>query len=161
TILSESGQADRATQLLQTLLENKAEDREVLLTLAQVNERAKRYPEAERAVAAAEKLASRKEEKEFVYFLWGSILERQKKYEQAEELFKKTLAVNPSSAMTLNYLGYMLADRGVRLEEAIKYVQTALEQDPNNGAYLDSLGWVYFKMNRLDLAEQYLLKAVQ
>src|SRR5262249_28586482 len=107
TILSESGQADRATQLLQTLLENKAEDREVLLTLAQVNEGAKRYPEAERAVAAAEKLASRKEEKEFVYFLWGSILERQKKYEQAEELFKKTLAVNPSSAMTLNYLGYM------------------------------------------------------
>jgi tetratricopeptide (TPR) repeat protein len=47
----------------------------------------------------------------------------------------------------------MLADRGVRLEESVKYIQRALELEPNNGAYLDSLGWVYFKMGRYDLAE--------
>ncbi len=161
SLLAEAGQAERASQALKTMLQNKPEDREVLLALAQVNERAKRYQEAEQAVSAAEKLAARKEEKEFVYFLWGSILERQKKYDAAEEQFKKALAMNPASAMTLNYLGYMLGDRGVRLEEAMKYIQGALDQDPNNGAYLDSLGWVYFKLNRLDLAEQYLLKAVQ
>ena len=63
--------------------------------------------------------------------------------------------------MTLNYLGYMLADRGVRLEEAKGYIQAALEQDPHNGAYLDSLGWVFYKLDQLDLAEQNLLKAVQ
>jgi tetratricopeptide (TPR) repeat protein len=161
SLLGESGQGERASQMLRAMLQDKPGDREVLLTLAQVNERAKRYREAEQAIAAAEKYSSRQEEKEFVHFLWGSILERQKKYNGAEEQFQKALAINPQSAMTLNYLGYMLADRGVRLEEAKRYIQAALEQDPNNGAYLDSLGWVFYKLDQLDLAEQNLLKAVQ
>ena len=161
SLLGESGQGERASQMLRAMLQDKPEDREVLLTLAQVNERAKHYREAEQAIAAAEKFSSRKEEKEFVYFLWGSILERQDKYDAAEEQFHKALAINPNSAMTLNYLGYMLADRGVRLEEAKGYIQAALEQDPHNGAYLDSLGWVFYKLDQLDLAEQNLLKAVQ
>jgi tetratricopeptide (TPR) repeat protein len=49
----------------------------------------------------------------------------------------------------------------VRLEESVKYIQKALELEPNNGAYLDSLGWVYFKMKRLDLAESHLEKAAR
>lgn len=161
SLLGEAGQLDKGVEVLRSQLQNKPEDRDVLLTMAQVYERAKRWPEAEQSVAQAEKLATRKEEKEFVYFLRGSILERQKKYDAAEEQFKKVLALNPQSAMTLNYVGYMLADRGVRLEEAKKYVEAALDQEPNNGAYLDSLGWVYYRLNRLELAEQYLLKAVQ
>jgi len=161
TVLAENGRVDDGAASLRALLQNKPEDREILLALAQVYERAKRYPEAEQAVAAALPLAERNEEKEFVYFLWGSIFERQKKYDPAEEQFKKVLAINPNSAMALNYLGYMLADRGVRLDEAQKYIQTAVDHDPHNGAYLDSLGWVYFRMNRLDLAEQYLLKAAE
>ena len=161
SLLGESGQGERASQMLRAMLQDKPGDREVLLTLAQVNERAKRYTEAEQAIASAEKFSSRKEEKEFVYFLWGSILERQDKYDAAEEQFHKALAINPNSAMALNYLGYMLADRGVRLEEAKGYIQTALQQDPHNGAYLDSLGWVFYKLDQLDLAEQNLLKAVQ
>jgi tetratricopeptide (TPR) repeat protein len=160
-VLGESGRVEEANQALKALLEDKAEDREVLLAMAQVNERAKRYPQAEQAVAAAARYASRKDEKEFVYFLWGSILERQKKYDAAEEQFKLALAANPNSAMTLNYFGYMLADRGLRLEEARKYIEAALDHDPNNGAYLDSMGWVYYQLNRLDQAEQYLLRAIQ
>ena len=89
----------------------------------------------------------------------GSIFERQKKYDLAEEQFKKVLAVDPLNASASNYLGYMLADRGVRLEESVKYIQKALELEPNNGAYLDSLGWAYYKMNRFDLAEGPLEKA--
>ena len=55
----------------------------------------------------------------------------------------------------------MLADRGVRLDESVKYIQKALEIEPDNGAYLDSLGWAYFKMNRSDLAEPHLEKAAR
>ena len=160
-VLGDSSRVEEANQALKALLEDKAEDREVLLAMAQVNERAKRYAQAEQAVAAAARYASRKDEKEFVYFLWGSILERQKKYDAAEEQFKLALAANPNSAMTLNYFGYMLADRGLRLEEARKYIEAALDHDPNNGAYLDSMGWVYYQLNRLDQAEQYLLRAIQ
>ena len=63
--------------------------------------------------------------------------------------------------MALNYFGYELADRGVKLDEARAMIQKAVDADPQNGAYLDSLGWVYFKLGQYALAEQYLLKAVQ
>jgi tetratricopeptide (TPR) repeat protein len=78
----------------------------------------------------------------------------------AEEWFKKVLAISPKNATALNYFGYSLADRGARLEEALSMIQKAVELDPYNGAYLDSLGWAYFRMNRLNLAEEYLRKAV-
>ncbi len=76
-------------------------------------------------------------------------------------VFKEILQANPKNASALNYLGYMLADRGVRLEEALEYIKQALAIEPRNGAYLDSLGWVYFKMNDLQNAERYLLEAAE
>jgi Tfp pilus assembly protein PilF len=60
----------------------------------------------------------------------------------------------------LNYYGYMLANRGIRLEEATALIQHAVQQDPDNGAYLDSLGWAFYKQNKLSEAEEYLQKAV-
>ena len=96
-----------------------------------------------------------------ILFQLGAVLERQEKFDEAEARFEKVLELEPDSAATLNYLGYMLADRGVSLDQSLDYVKRALEQDPHNGAYLDSLGWVYFKMGRLDLAEDSLLKALK
>jgi tetratricopeptide (TPR) repeat protein len=55
----------------------------------------------------------------------------------------------------------MLADRGVRLEEALGYIRKAVELDPANGAYLDSLGWAYYKLGKYDQAEENLSKALQ
>ncbi len=159
TLLGELGQADTATQQLQALLNNTPGDRELYITLAQVNSQARRFAEAEAATRNALALSSKPEDQEYALFMLGSIFERQKKYELAEEQFKKVLAVNPLSAPAANYLGYMLADRGVRLEESVRYIKKALELEPNNGAYLDSLGWAYFKLNRYDLAEVSLEKA--
>ena len=59
----------------------------------------------------------------------------------------------------MNYLGYMLADRDTRLEEALGYIRRAVALDPQNGAYLDSLGWAYYKMGNYDLAEENLRRA--
>ncbi len=59
----------------------------------------------------------------------------------------------------LNYLGYMLADRGTRLDEALGYIRRAVALDPQNGAYLDSLGWAYYKMGNYELAEENLRRA--
>ena len=94
-------------------------------------------------------------------FLRGASYEREKKYDQAEEMFRKVLASDPQSAMTLNYLGYMLADRGVKLDEAVTMIKKAVDLDPANGAYLDSLGWAYFKQGKYDQAEELLVKASQ
>ncbi len=62
--------------------------------------------------------------------------------------------------MTLNYLGYMWADKGIKLPDALKMIRKAVDAEPWNGAYLDSLGWVYFKMGEYELAEDNLRLAV-
>jgi len=154
------GEADAAITQVKSLLKGTPEDREVYIALAQIESRLKRYKDAEEAIAQAEKLSTKTEEKNYALFVAGSIFERQKKYEAAEEAFKKVLADDPNNAVALNYLGYMLADRGVRLEEALNYIKKAVEIDPQNGAYLDSLGWAYFKQGNYDLAEENLRKAV-
>jgi len=61
----------------------------------------------------------------------------------------------------LNYLGYMLADRGVELETALGYIRRAIELQPYSGSYLDSLGWAHFKLGELEPAERYLTAAVR
>lgn len=157
--LADTGQADQALQQTKALLKGTPEDREVFIALAQMTARLKRYKEADEYINKAAALASKPEEKDYVNFVWGSMLERQKKYDRAEEMFRKVLANDKQNAMALNYLGYMLADRGVRLEEALGYVKKAVELDPQNSAYLDSLGWAYFKMGDYDLAEVNLRRA--
>ena len=159
--LADSGEADKALKDVHSLLKGAPEDREVYITLAQINTRLKRWTDAEEALNKAEQLSTKPDDKEYVYFLRGSSLERQKKYDQAEEQFRKVLANDPQNAMTLNYLGYMLADRGIKLDEAVTLIKKAVELDPSNGAYLDSLGWAYFKLGKFDLAEEKLVKAAQ
>jgi tetratricopeptide (TPR) repeat protein len=121
--------------------------------------RLKRWSDAEEALNKTEQLSTKSEDKENVYFLRGSTYEREKKYDAAEAEFRKILAVNPQNAPTLNYLGYMNADRDVRLEESLNYIKQAVSLEPTNGAYLDSLGWAYFKVGKFDLAEENLTKA--
>jgi Tfp pilus assembly protein PilF len=96
-----------------------------------------------------------------VWFLLGAIYERQKFYDRAEVEFKKALDANPRNAPVLNYYGYMLGDLGIRLDEAEALVQRALNEEPHSGAYLDSLGWIYFRENKLTEAEATLRKAVE
>ena len=158
-LLGENSQADLAVSHLRTLLDGSAGDFEIQLDIAQVYEESKRWAEAEQAIHAAEKIQPDSSGKEMSGFLMGAIFERQKKYDQAEEEFRKVLNVNPRNSSTLNYYGYMLADRGVRLEEATGLIKRALADDPNNAAYQDSLGWAYFKQNKLDEAEGFLRKA--
>jgi tetratricopeptide (TPR) repeat protein len=160
-VVGEMGRVGEAVNQLQALMNNTPADRELYLSVAQVYSQAKQFAEAEQAVKKALGYNSKPEEQEYSRFMLGSIYERQKEYDLAEEQFKKVLAVDPFNASAANYLGYMLADRGVRLEESVKYIQKALELEPNNGAYLDSLGWAYYKMNRCDLAEPHLEKAAR
>lgn len=161
SLLGDHGELEAAVTLARSLLANTAEDRTLHLALAQIYQVNKHYPEAEAEVTEAEKLSQSPSERESALFLRGAIFERQKKYDLAEAEFRKVLEINPESAVTLNYLGYMFADQGIKLEEAVKLIQRALDVDPYNGAYLDSLGWAYFKLSQLDKAETYLLRAVE
>ena len=94
-----------------------------------------------------------------ITFQRGAVLEQQRRYAEAEQAFAAVLDLDSQHAPTLNYLGYMLAERGEQLERAVDYIRRALAVDPENGAYADSLGWAYFKQDKLDLAEIHLLRA--
>lgn len=160
-LLGEKGRLDEADKVLRGLLKGGADDEDVYLDLAQVQERGRRYAEAEQSAMKAQELANEAPERESAAFMLGAIYERQKKYDLAETQFKKALEIDPKNAAALNYYGYMLADRGVRLDEATALIRKALEQEPANGAYLDSLGWAYYKLNKLAEAEEALTKAVE
>jgi tetratricopeptide (TPR) repeat protein len=159
SILSDEGKTDQAIAEAKKLLDGKT-DRETYLTLAQIYEKAKNFGEMAKALDASEKLSTTKEEKNNIYFMRGAMFERQKNFSAAEAEFRKALAADPNNAAVLNYLGYMLADRGVRLPEARDLIQRAVDREPDNGAYLDSLGWVYYKLNKLPEAEEQLRKAM-
>jgi Flp pilus assembly protein TadD len=94
-------------------------------------------------------------------FAHGAALERLGRIDLAERALSQAVAVNPDNAMALNYLGYLLADQGVRLRDSMSYVERALELDPENPAYLDSLGWVLFKLERYEPAEAKLRAALR
>ena len=159
--LADTGQADEGIKLVQSLLKDKPEDRTVYITLAQMYSRLKRWNDAEQALNKAEQLSVRDDDKQYVEFLRGSTYEREKKYVQSEAVFRGILASDPQNAAVLNYLGYMLADRGQKLDEALIMIKKAVDLEPANGAYLDSLGWAYFKLGKYELAEDNLTKAAQ
>ena len=159
-LYGEKSETSTAMELLQRLLKGTDADQEIYIDLAQAQSRGKKFSEAEQSAQKAEQMAQDTEARQTAWFMLGSIYERQKKYDLAEQEFRKVLDVNPNNAPVLNYFGYMLADRGVRIEEATSMIQHALKEDPSNGAYLDSLGWAYYKQNKLAEAEEYLRKAV-
>ena len=93
------------------------------------------------------------------YFQLGAVLEEKGDHTRAEEYLKKSLAIKPDYDEALNHLGYMWAEAGVRLGEARGMIEKALKVEPDNGAYLDSLGWVLYKLGKAEEAVAVLEKA--
>jgi len=159
--LADTGHADEGIALAKSMLTKTPADLEVYRQLANIYTRLRRWQDASDAIDQADQLSTKKDDKFLIAFLRGTLYERQKLYDQAETEFRKALALDPNNSMTLNYLGYMLADHGMKLDEALGMIKKAVELDPQNYAYLDSLGWVYFKLGQYNLAETDLRKAVE
>jgi tetratricopeptide (TPR) repeat protein len=123
-----------------------------------------KYSEAIRHYTSAELLAKTSEPSRLThlfYYQMGSAYERNGDMAQAETYFRKCLELSPKYAEAMNYMGYMWAEKGMRLEEAHALIAKAVELEPDNAAYLDSLGWVLFKQRRYDDALKYMKLAVK
>jgi tetratricopeptide (TPR) repeat protein len=154
--LRQSGKVDQGLAVLEELLKKQGDDPDAHLALARAYADANRGGQAVRVLQDAQSRFPKDPDPSFEL---GAVLEKQKKYSEAETAFKQALQRDPNHAPTLNYLGYMLAERGERLDESVAYIKKALDLEPNNGSYLDSLGWAYYKDGRLDLAEENLKRA--
>lgn len=157
-LLADGDGFEKGEKLAKELVEQNPTDADYYMSLSQVYLQAKRYDQAEEALKKALQISHGSE---MVQFQLGAVYERAKSYEKAEEQFLDIIKKNPRNASALNYLGYMWADRGVRLQEALGHIKRAVELEPNNGGYLDSLGWVYFKLDQLHEAEEYLGAAIR
>ena len=107
-----------------------------------------------------EALRSKPDEIDLLFEL-GSAYERAGELADAEKTFLRVLEQQPEHPATLNYLGYMWADNNMHLDRAAEMLTRAVRHDPRNGAYVDSLGWVYFRQGKLDLALKYLTDATR
>jgi len=94
-------------------------------------------------------------------FYLALTLDDLKRDTEAMEQLRKTISQDPKNDEALNYLGYTLVERNEKLDEAERLIKEAVRLGPENGAYLDSLGWLYFKKGRFSFARYYLLKAIR
>jgi tetratricopeptide (TPR) repeat protein len=86
----------------------------------------------------------------------GMIYDDLKLYYTCDSLYESALKFHPESHLLLNNYAYSLAERSERLEYALKMVQKAVASQPQNGAYLDTMGWIYYKLGNYDLALKYV-----
>jgi tetratricopeptide (TPR) repeat protein len=131
---------------------------EAVLIAAQSWQRRERYTES---IPLLERLLERRADLAPAAFLLGAAYERTGRREQAVVEMRRVLAIDPNFHAALNYLGYMFAEVGENLDEALTLVRRAVALDPDNGAYVDSLGWTFFRLGRFDQARGYLERATR
>lgn len=147
---------DAAVEILEDERHRRPDDASVTLALATTLADARREPQAMALLAEAEKTFGNQVA---YWFQRGAILERFSRRADAKAAFRKALELEPAHAPTLNYLGYMLVEDGGPMDEAVQLIQQALVADPDNGSYLDSLGWAYFKQGKVAEARAQLQRA--
>lgn len=156
--LRHAGRTDEGVAMLEDAVRKHADDPSAYVALAQL------YADVDRGAQAVKVLqdAQAKFPSDVsIGFELGAVYDKQKKFAEAEAAFKQIIAHDPENSAALNYLGYMLAERGERLDESVALVKRALQIEPENGSYLDSLGWAYYKADKLDLAQENLRRAAE
>lgn len=93
------------------------------------------------------------------YINYGSAYEKSGQLKNAENVFRKCLKMYPDSHEVLNYLAYMWAEQGENLDEGLQYINKAISLSPDNGAYMDTLGWIYYKQKKYEQALDQIKKA--
>jgi tetratricopeptide (TPR) repeat protein len=161
-----AGQERKALSEFGVLLKAHPEDLRLRVVMALISMQAEQYGEA---VQQFDEVAHRIEQnasctnqlQPLFYFWYGNACERVGRWDEGERYLVRYLAANPESAEALNYLAYMWAERGVNLDKAGLYITKALVHEPDNGAYLDTLGWVQYKQGDYLDAVQTLKQALR
>ena len=161
-IMHQLGQKQEAIAELQRLTKEFPDDSRPFSLLGDILRVEKRWREAAEAYTAAVRLHRKEGRKNWrLFYHRGIAFERAKMWEKAEKDFQRALKLRPDEPSVLNYLGYSLIERGERLKEALEMIRKAVQQRPNDGYIVDSLGWAYYRMGRYEDAVHELEEAVR
>ncbi len=156
-ILKEEGDLNGAVALMRVLSARKDSDVSVYLLWGEFLADESKFSEALAAVDAG---LTKFPADIKLLFSKGAYFERSGDRRSAESVFRDLVTRDPNNAAALNFLGYMFAEQGINLDEAEELIQRALKIQPDNGGYMDSLGWVYFQKKQYSRALEILERAV-
>jgi len=155
-------QVDGAEALLKGLIAQDPKDIRPLDALANILRSHERYPEAHEYYSRAVDLVDKPAKENWaLYYSRGVCNERLKNWPAAEADFKQALELAPDESLILNYLGYSWVDQGLNLKQAMDYIRKAVKLKPDDGYYVDSLGWAYYRLGNLPEAVEQLERAVE
>ncbi len=153
---------DEAKALLKELIKASPDDMRPYYTMGNLLRGNKEYAEAVGYYTnAIERLGPLEKSQWSIYYARGVCYERIKEWPKAEADLRKALDLDPNQELTLNYLGYSWVDQSLNLKEAMDLIRRAVQLRPNDGYFVDSLGWAYYRQNDYDQAVKQLERAVE
>jgi tetratricopeptide (TPR) repeat protein len=160
--LDQLERTSEAKKHLEKLIATKQDDMEAIIALANIQRERKQYDGCAETYGKAITLLTDPVKSNWTtYYFRGICFERSKQWEKAEADFKKALELYPDQPHVLNYLGYSWIDQGVHLDEGMTMIKRSVEQRPDDGYIVDSLGWAYYRLGNYDEAVKNLERAVE
>ena len=162
TNLDALDRTDDAKKLLEKLMAGRPGDLEAMTALGNIQRARKQFADCGDTYTKAVDAVKNPQRANWVLFYFrGICFERSKQWDRAEADFKKSLELFPDQPHVLNYLGYSWIDKGVNLDDGMRMIRRAVEQRPDDGYIVDSLGWAYYRINNYDEAVKQLERAIE
>lgn len=161
TNLDAADRSDEAIKILKDVTAEDPKDLEAIMALGNVERGRKKFSECAQTYTQGIDALPAIEKSSWVYFYFRGICEeRSKQWARAEVDMKKALELQPEQPHVLNYLGYSWIDQGVNLDEGMKLIKRAVDQRPDDGYIVDSLGWAYYRIGNYEDAAKTLERAI-
>ena len=162
TNLDTADRSDEAIKILKTVTTEDSRDLEAIMALGNIERGRKKFADCAQTYSLGiDALPSNNDKANSVYYYYRGICEeRSKQWSKAEADMRKALELQPEQPHVLNYLGYSWIDQGINLDEGMKMIKRAVEQRPDDGYIVDSLGWAYYRIGNYEDAVKHLERAI-
>jgi tetratricopeptide (TPR) repeat protein len=162
TNLDALDRTEEGKKILERLMNERPDDLEAIMALGNILRVRKEFTTCGEVYGKAVNLIKNPQKPDWLKFYFRGIChERAKQWPSAEADFKKALELSPDQPHVLNYLGYSWIDQGVNLDEGMRMIRRAVEQRPDDGYIVDSLGWAHYRIKEYDEAVKHLERAVE
>jgi tetratricopeptide (TPR) repeat protein len=162
TNLDAADRSDEAIKILKNVTAEDPKDLEAIMALGNIERGRKKFADCSQTYSLGiEALPPNNDKANSVYYYYRGICEeRSKQWSKAEADMRKALELQPEQPHVLNYLGYSWIDQGINLDEGMKMIKRAVEQRPDDGYIVDSLGWAYYRIGNYEDAVKHLERAI-